>query len=168
MKLLVFAFLVIRVAAAIESPCSSSEYKQLDFWVGDWEVASPTGEKQGTNHIEKVLGGCAIIENWRDVEGHEGKSLFYFEPNSKQWKQVWTTDQGAIKEKVMLRGFAGKGMQFQGELKRKDGRGTYLDRTTLIPLTDGRVRQVIEISFDGGKSWDPKHAWTGIYVRRSL
>jgi hypothetical protein len=166
---LLLCTLFLQLAAygrAAEKPCSSPEYKLLDFWVGDWEVVSPSGEREGTNHIEKVLNGCAIIENWHDREGGEGKSLFYYVPATKQWKQVWVTDQGPMKEKAMLSDFAGPGVRFQGELKRRDGSGTYLDRTTLTPLEGGRVRQRIEISLDSGKTWDPKHAWEGIYIPR--
>ena len=34
------------------------------------------GSRDGTNDIEKVLSGCAIIENWQDGTGGEGKNLF--------------------------------------------------------------------------------------------
>jgi hypothetical protein len=40
----------------------------------------------------------------------------------------------------------------------------YLDRTTLTPLEDGRVRQLIEISTDGGHSW--RSIFDGYYSRR--
>jgi hypothetical protein len=167
MKRLFIAVLFVCTTWAVEKPCSSSEYSKLDFWVGDWDVVSPTGEKQGTNHIEKVLNGCAIIENWRDINGGEGKSLFYFVPATKQWKQVWVTDQGPVKEKTLIVTESGSGVQFQGELRRRNGKGSYLDRTTLTPMPGNRVRQRIEISLDGGKTWDPKLAWEGIYSPHS-
>jgi hypothetical protein len=31
---------------------------------------------------------------------------------------------------------------------------SHLDRTTLVPLSGGRVRQTIEISRDAGKTWE--------------
>jgi hypothetical protein len=43
-------------------------------------------------------------------------------------------------------------VRFQGEIPKPDGT-SYLDRTTLSPLSGNRVRQVIEISRDGGKTW---------------
>ena len=167
--LAVLALITVDAASEAQQPaggpaCASADYGKLDFWVGDWTVASASGEAEGTNHIEKILGGCAIQENWKDVEGHEGKSLFYFQPVLKIWKQVWVTDQGPIKEKTLLAAYAGPGVRFQGELPRKDGSGTYLDRTTLVPGERGTVRQIIEISLDGGKTWDAKYTWEGIYT----
>jgi len=64
----------------------------LDFWIGRWDV-SQGGQLVGTNTIESTLDGCAILEHWRDVEGGEGTSLFYFNPNEDLWKQVWITSQ---------------------------------------------------------------------------
>jgi hypothetical protein len=161
-----FLLLSTAVGRAAEKPCASPEYKALDFWVGEWEVVSPTGERQGSNLIEKVLDGCAILEHWRDVKGAEGKSFFYYHQLNRAWKQVWVTNQGATKEKMLMSDFAGPGVRFQGELPRKDGKGTYLDRTTITPLEGGRVRQRIEISLDQGKTWDVRFAWEGIYVPR--
>ena len=154
----------VAAAAHTPRPCSASEYGPLDFWVGTWDVVNERGEPEGYNRIEKVLNGCAIIENWKDASGSEGKSLFYFEPVSKTWKQVWVTDTGSIKEKTLLKDYAGPGIRFQGELPRRSGRGTYLDRTTLSKEKGGRVRQVIEISLDGGKTWPSEYRWEGIYT----
>jgi hypothetical protein len=38
------------------------------------------------------------------------------------------------------------------------------DRTTLTPLPDGRVRQLIETSNDDGRSWETR--FEGFYRRR--
>ena len=149
-----------------EKPCTDPAYSKLDFWVGEWTVSSQDGKAEGSNRIEKVVSGCAIIENWVDHEGHEGKSFFYYRPFFKQWKQVWVPDQGPVKEKVLLDDYSGPGIRFQGEIPRRDG-GAYLDRTTLIAEPDGKVRQIIEVSFDGGATWDPQNKWEGIYSRIS-
>lgn len=44
-------------------PCSGPEYASMDFWIGTWNVVNGRGELEGHNRIEKVLNGCAIIEN---------------------------------------------------------------------------------------------------------
>ena len=140
------------------------QYRTLDFWVGEWKV-TVNGSKVGDNRIEKVLGGCAILEHWTSAGGGEGKSLFFVDPLSRKWKQVWVTDHahraGGTKEKAQVEEPAGGGLRFQGEITRPDG-SSYLDRTTLTPLEGGRVRQHIEVSRDGGASWTS--SFDAIYV----
>src|SRR5256885_9296562 len=41
-----------------------------------------------SNLIEKVLGGCAILEHWSDGDGSAGQSLFYYDALGARWKQV--------------------------------------------------------------------------------
>jgi hypothetical protein len=139
---------------SIPHPCEGDPvYHKLDFWVGKWDVYdNHDGTLNGTDIVEKIVGGCALIENWREADGSgEGKSLFYFEQTKKVWKQVWVTDAGPIKEKQLV--LEGKdSIRFQGEIPHPDG-GSHLDRTTLTPLAGGRVHQVIEISRDAGKTW---------------
>jgi len=145
-----------QTAPAKPVPCDRDpDYHKLDFWVGDWDVFDiKSGAKDGTNHIEKTLKGCAVIENWTEsADGSEGKSLFYVERATGQWKQVWVEDSGGVKEKSLQASYTGAGVRFQGEIRHKNG-GSHLDRTTLQPLSAGRVHQTIEISRDGGKTWE--------------
>src|SRR5947209_1673429 len=68
----------------------------MDFWLGDWEVRS-NGELDGYDRVEKILNGAAILEHWTDTEGGKGESLFYFQPATGNWKQVWVTPAGIYK-----------------------------------------------------------------------
>ncbi len=136
-------------------PCQSDpEYQKLDFWVGSWDVYdNHDGTLNGTDVVEKIVGGCALVENWKESDGSgEGKSLFYYQPATKLWKQVWVTDAGPIKEKALIAQTQDGGLRFQGEILHPDGK-SHLDRTTLTPLPGDRVHQVIEISRDDGKTW---------------
>lgn len=152
------------------STCEDTDsFHRLDFWVGDWEVRSDGG-KVGDNRIEKILGGCAIMEHWTSASGGRGKSLFYFLPATSEWKQVWVTPRatrpGGVKEKTMVAGYDGPGVRFQGHVSLPDG-GGYLDRTTLTPVDGGRVRQVIETSSDGGETWTERFDAVYVPVERS-
>src|SRR5687768_5124079 len=95
-------------------------YRLLDFWIGEWTVTQG-GALVGTNRIEKVLHGCAILEHWRDVEGGEGKSFFYVDASTKNWKQAWVTDHGPMKEKVLMLRLPDGGIRFQGEVLQGQG-----------------------------------------------
>lgn len=137
-------------------------YALLDFWVGEWDVYS--GDKQvGTNRIEKILDGCAILEHWSDPDGNEGESLFYVDQDGN-WQQVWVTpwaaNPGGVKEKSLVETLPDGSVRFQGEMRHPDA-GAWLDRTTLTPLEDGGVRQLIEISRDEGDTW--RAAFDAIY-----
>src|SRR3989442_5356727 len=49
-------------------PCSAPEQKQMDFWLGDWELTWPgssTGDAgDGTNSIKRILDGCIVEVNF--------------------------------------------------------------------------------------------------------
>ncbi|MDH3495231.1 MAG: hypothetical protein OER21_00500 [Gemmatimonadota bacterium] len=132
-------------------------FATLDFWVGTWTVWSgPT--QVGTNRITKILQGCAITEEWRSASGGEGRSLFYVPPGARHWQQVWVTGgalaPGGTKEKRQRTdSLPGGAIRFEGLIRH--GEREWLDRTTLTPNADGTVRQVIEISVDGGATWRP-------------
>ncbi|HEY4307621.1 MAG TPA: hypothetical protein VGM82_24315 [Gemmatimonadaceae bacterium] len=148
------------------SCASDPAFHVLDFWVGSWTVVDSTGANVGTNRIEKILDGCAVTELWHEPNGDEGRSLFYYVPAQRQWKQVWITPAarapGGLKEKFLLHADA-KSVRFQGEIIGQRG-AIILDRTTLSRVADGRVRQQIEISRDGGTSWEM--TFDATYIRR--
>ncbi len=171
------AFLLAGAAVAPASPAlaqmpgpptascqDTPAFHALDFWLGEWTVRVGA-QMAGTNRIERILGGCAISETWRDAGGGEGRSLFYYLPSEEEWRQVWVTPNalrvGGVKEKRMTER-VGDGLRFQGTIGLPGG-GSYLDRTTLTPEPDGTVRQVIEISQDDGTTW--RTMFDGIYHR---
>ena len=110
-----------------------------------------------------MLDGHALMEHWHDVDGHEGKSWFYYAESAGLWKQVWVTDTGAVKEKTQMPGGGAGAVCFRGEILLKDGR-RLLDQTTLRLLPDGRVHQQIEQSVDHGASW--RTVYEADYSRR--
>lgn len=152
-------FTVWMTIAGAQAPPACSEndtYKQLDFWIGEWRVYV-SDNLVGNNRIEKTLDGCAVLEHWTASDGSEGKSLFFVDYDG-HWVQVWVSDQamapGGVKEKLMVDDPPEGSVRFQGVIRHPDA-DSWLDRTTLTPLENGQVRQLIEVSEDGGKSWNP-------------
>jgi len=168
MQLIAALFVLLVAAGDAEPPCrAADDGKALDFWLGEWTVTSEDGVTPfGVNRIEMALDGCAIFENWTGSTGGEGKSLFSFDARRGVWDQVWVTGDtgkpGGVKHKRLTQ-HVGGGVRFEGTLISENG-APYLDRTTLTPLGDGRVRQLIEISTDGGKSW--RATFDGYYARK--
>jgi hypothetical protein len=145
---------VLAQQAPMKECVDAPVYGLLDFWVGEWEVYSGD-QMAGENRIDKVLNGCAVLEHWTAAGGGQGMSLFYVDTDGV-WQQVWVTEwsanPGGMKEKTLVEEMPDKGVRFQGEIKHPKI-GVYLDRTTLTPLENGDVRQLIEISRDAGESW---------------
>jgi len=138
--------------------CQEPEHREFDFWEGEWTVRSPDGERLGRNRIEVVAGGCGIREVWRGAEGSVGTSLNFRSRASGRWHQVWVGGDGGILR--LEGGLRGSAMVLEGDRPGGDIR----DRIRWTPRDDGTVRQLWEISRDGGESWET--VFDGIYERR--
>lgn len=152
------AALLLLTSASAGAACGDEpRLHALDFWLGRWDVTAG-GKASGRNDIEAILDGCAVTERWLDVRGHAGLSLFWFDRNADRWKQVWVTDQalesGGAKEKAEVRELTTAAqIRFQGQYPGRAAGTIILDRTTLTREAPDRVRQLIEVSRDGGRIW---------------
>ena len=132
-------------------PCSEPEYRQFDFWVGDWDVWTPKGGLAGTNRIDRILGGCVLQENWKGARGLTGTSFNTYDPGDKKWHQTWVDDQGTL---LLLAGeFKDGKMVLSGDTPAHGTMKPAIQRITWSPLPDGSVRQLWESSEDAGKTW---------------
>lgn len=60
---------------AAANPCRSRpEYRQFDFWIGEWAPQNVQGVTVGTSSIQLILGSCIIFENW-NTPVSSGKSF---------------------------------------------------------------------------------------------
>ena len=147
---------------AASRPCASPEYRQFDFWIGDWVVERPDGKLAGSNRIERVAGSCGLQETWTAATGDgTGRSLNAYSAEDGKWHQVWVGSAGLLMH--LTGGLRGKSMVLEGRTNARD-KAVILQRVTWTPREDGRVRQLWEQSKDGGKSWDV--AFDGIYSKK--
>ncbi len=145
------------------APCENREqFKQLDFWVGDWAVYTKAGKLAGVNKIEKMLNGCLILENWVGVGGIVGRSMNFYDQSRQQWRQIWVDGSGIP---VITAGGleADKSMRLAGTGKNTEGE--YLQRLTFSRIDNGKVHQLWEKSKDKGTSWTP--LFDGVYQKRT-
>ena len=141
--------------------CASAEHHQFDFWIGDWDVALPDGSRAGANHIEPILQGCVLRENWAGARGSQGTSYNIYDTARRRWHQTWVDDRGHL---LVLEGtFAAGRMTLEGETTDSAGR---VERQRIVweATAPGRVRQLWESSSDGGTTWTT--AFDGRYTRR--
>jgi hypothetical protein len=146
----------------IQSPraCSSPEYRQFDFWVGDWRVSTPDGKSAGANTIERTLDGCVLRESWRGADGNRGNSYNIYDAFRKKWHQTWVDDRGRL---LQLDGGMRDGrMVLTGETIDSSGKRTE-HRIAWERVGKDQVRQLWETSADGGRSWAV--AFDGLYRR---
>lgn len=134
-------------------PCEDDPlHRQLDFWVGDWQVVGSDGERLGTNRVRRLHGGCVIEENWSSGGSDlTGQSMNYVDPRDGRWKQTWVDSSGSL---VVYDGaFRGGAMHFEGENVRPDGSAVQA-RVVVEPAGEDRVHHRIDHSSDGGETWE--------------
>ena len=142
-------------------PCPAKpEYRQFDFWVGEWEVTD-RGRKIADSSIQRIVGDCIIFENYTQSDGYTGKSFNFYDAALGRWRQTWVDSSGNVSEFVGE--FKDNAMRFEGETHRSAG-NKVLRRMTLFNLGPDRVRQYSERSLDGGKTWGVGYDY--VYIRK--
>ena len=147
-------FLVTGIASAQSAPqpvCVTDEYRQFDFWLGQWDVYDPrTNQLVAHSLIEKLYDGCAVRENWLPLNGRGGGSLNSYRPDRKQWVQIWTDWQNSLNE--YRGGLENGSMVMTGTSISASGKDLPA-RMTFEPKKDGSVVQTGYNSADSGKTW---------------
>jgi hypothetical protein len=134
-------------------PCEDSEFKQFDFWLGDWDVTSAAdGIARGSSHISREMGGCVIWENWTSAGSpYFGKSYNTWNPNQKRWEQYWVDTSAGV---MFFHGnLKGNIMDYWTDDVPQSAGGTLLRHLQFFNLGPNKVRQFSQGSSDGGKSW---------------
>ncbi|MEP6848971.1 MAG: tetratricopeptide repeat protein, partial [Acidobacteriota bacterium] len=81
---------IVRRSDLAVNPCKAKEeFRQFDFWIGDWDVKTPQGLPAGSSRVQLILGKCIIFENWSGGGGTNGKSFNIFDTNDNKWHQTW-------------------------------------------------------------------------------
>jgi len=138
--------------AGTSTPCSSPEYRQFDFWLGDWEAFDvTTGHKDAHVKVERILGGCVLHEEYDGADGHRGQSFSIHDSSRKIWQQTWVTNRGKV---LTIEGnMEGSAMVLTSAECDAHG-GKRLVRGEWKPTHEG-VREAAVTSTDGGKTWQP-------------
>lgn len=145
---------------AANPDCTPAEFRQLDFWVGEWIVTYPDGRPAGNSVIQKILNGCVILENWSgagDLKERVSTCMTATRKNGFRSGSTFKVSCLNLKEAFGIRPW-------------NTARYTTLDRKNVIgimtftPSPDGTIRQIWKQSTDEGKTW--KVEFDGIYKRK--
>jgi hypothetical protein len=143
--------------AAPPPACTAPQFRQFDYWIGEWDVTDSTGTKIAESSITRVSAGCAIAEHWKPLKGPDGHSLSWYEPRDSSWHQQWIGGDGFV-------------ARFDGNLE--DGEMVLTEpvvpvsfvRMRYVKKPNGVVQQLLWSSTDRGATWTL--AFVGNYTRK--
>lgn len=163
-------------------PMPTAEQHQLDWFVGDWDVASRLLmdadndewlEETVTSTVTPMIGGHALLETFSGTYGgdaFEGISVRTYNATLGKWEQRWTDISGG--------GFA----EYTGEWNDETSEFIAYSNRSFVPEADGGpgaeigVREVffnieqdrfswrLERTADGGDTW--RVIWELEYTRQ--
>lgn len=144
-----------------QKPCSKPEFRQFDFWIGDWEVFGPKGAKAGESRISVILDSCVILEEWTSANAQQGwiysgKSFNSYNAATQQWQQTWTDNTGNTTEYLRGEGSNGRIIYYADKVTGPGGK-YFMRRLTFTKINDYKVKQLGERSDDDGATWKTEY-----------
>jgi hypothetical protein len=156
-----FAFLIFGLVqlplfaqtSAKSGACASPEYRQFDFWIGDWDAYDLDAPDKvvARNHVDLILDRCVIHEVYDGVNGSRGESFTIYDLSRRKWHQSWVTNKGVL---LLLDGGIENGTMVLQGIDRAQETGHRLIRG-IWKQASGGVRETAETSSDNGKTWLP-------------
>ena len=156
---------ILDQAKRAQAPCKfAPEFRQFDFWIGEWSVVTAKGEMPaGDSRIELTLGDCVIVENWTSKNSlYAGKSYNVYNVTEKRWEQFWVDNSagmihfyGGLKDGVM---------DFYTQDQAQPDGTSNQRHLRFFPLAPDKVRQFSQASADHGKTWTDEYDF--IYTRK--
>lgn len=157
-KLILFSAMILFFSSLwSQKPCSRPEYRQFDFWIGEWEAFNASGNKAGDSKISLILDSCIIFEEWTSTSitqgiRYAGKSFNTYNVATKQWQQTWVDNAGGSNEYLMGKFIDNKIIYSSSPFPfTKDTMA--IRKMTFTNISPVKLRQHGEISKDNGLSW---------------
>jgi hypothetical protein len=138
------------------------EARQLDFWVGEWNLTWPKDGK-GTNSIAFAFDSAVIEEHFSGENSIplRGLSVSVYGPQRGKWLQTWVDNDGSYLDLVGSFKNGKMVMQRKATVKGKE----VLQRMVWKNITHDAFDWSWERSSDGGSTWQV--VWPIHYARKS-
>jgi hypothetical protein len=140
-----------QASTSAAKPCGAPEYRQLDFWVGEWRVSEASDNSPvGSSKIEIVMEDCGIKESFdapqQGAADYIGTSYSSYDRKDGKWHQMYIDNTGSVG--LYTGGLDGADMTMT--CPAKNGA---TQKMIYRKQADGSVRQIGTLSTDGGKTW---------------
>src|SRR5690348_4551735 len=92
--------------AAVHAPpacAADSNFQRIAFWVGDWDVFDSAGTRYASQRIRPIVDACAFTVEWTGPIGDKGMSITAYDPRTRDWKQVYVSNQVPAAAGVSMR-----------------------------------------------------------------
>lgn len=163
MRKLVLFTAIIALSSTLwaQKPCSQPEYRQFDFWLGEWEAFGSNGQKAGDSKISLILDSCIIFEEWTSASvnrgiRYAGKSFNTWNAATKHWQQTWVDNAGGSNEYLLGKLENNKIIYSSSPFPfSKDTMA--IRKMTFTNLGPVKLRQHGEISKNNGVSWTTEY-----------
>jgi hypothetical protein len=146
------ASMVLGRTMLLASPkCDSAEYRQFDFFAGDWDTYDVSDPRKvvARNRVTPMVDGCALREVYEQTDGMRGESFSTYDATRQLWHQSWVTNRGEL---LLLDGkLEGTRMVLSATERHADGSASLLRGIWWREGTS--VRELAERSTNAGKTW---------------
>lgn len=142
-----------------DSPCSTPEARQLDFWLGEWELRWPAEQMggaqgdlgRGRNSITRLFDDCVIEENFMtDDASYRGHSVSVYDVSAGVWRQTWVDSAGGY---LWLTGGEVDGQMILSTEPVEKEAGVAVNRMVFADVETDSLEWVWQRSDDGGSTW---------------
>lgn len=169
-RTLIFCAVMLAIAASsilaqgnrsASKACSAPEFRQFDFWIGEWDLNWGDSGK-GTNIITAELDGCVVEENFSamPIGTFNGRSVSSYDNAKNRWQQTWVDNNGGYLD--FVGGWTGDRMILWREAVTDSG--TFLQRMVWFDIGKNSLEWKWEKSIDGGSNWQT--LWQIHYKRK--
>jgi hypothetical protein len=129
--------------------CAQQEYGQFDFWLGEWDLVSSSGQSSGDrSSVQLSTGDCVVEEAFLPAAGGRGVSRAMYDGRTQQWARIWIEPGRMLI--FVTGGLVNDDMIMTGGTT---GTSQLTNRTVWEPTNDNSVRQFTQTSANNGATW---------------